>query len=137
MASLQVQVETERPGIVTVRAKPAPGREFDAKPIGGFYVRRRYAGDEFKIAKWQDFSPRWMEFVKPEEVPTDWIEAIKAREGAIEVFAQEAAEQDSLSPEERRKQELMSMADLARGGDKQTINQATGAVRQTLSRRAE
>lgn len=127
MAVLQVQVETERPGLVTVRAKAAPGREMDARPVAGFYVRRRFEGDTFKIGDWKDFSPRWMEFV--DDPPAEWVERIKAREGDIELMAQKAEEENSLSPREQVMRQMLSMAQVAAGGgETQSINQATGRV---------
>lgn len=127
MAVLQVQVETERPGTVTVRAKAAPGREMDARPVAGFYVRRRYEGDTFKISDWKEFSPRWMEFV--DDPPAEWLEKIKAREGEIELMAAKAEEENSLSPREQVMRQMLSMAQVAAGGgETQTINQSTGKV---------
>lgn len=126
MAILKVQVETERPGIVTVRAKAAPGREMDARPIAGFFVRRRYAGDTFKINDWTEFSPRWMEFV--DTPPEGWIERIKAREGNIELMAQRAEAENAKSAEQRVAEQMLSMAQIAKGGEEQLINQATGKV---------
>lgn len=126
MAVLRVQVETERPGIVKVRAKAAPGREMDARPVAGFFVRRRYEGDEFMINDWQEFSPRWMEFV--DDPPPEWIEKIKAREGEIELVAKKAAEENALSPREQMLRQMLSMADVMRDRDERSINQATGKV---------
>jgi hypothetical protein len=127
MAVLQVQLETERAGTVTVRAKAAPGRESDAKAIAGFYVRRRYAGDTFKINSWREFSPRWMEFV--DEPPAEWLTQIKAREGEIEVMAQKAEEENALSPRDQIMRQMLSMAQVAAGGgETHSINQATGKV---------
>jgi len=128
MAVLQVLLETERPGTVAVRAKAAPGREMDAKPIAGFYVRRRFAGETFKINDWKEFSPRWMEFI--DEPPAEWLTKIKAREGDIELMAQKAEEENALSPREQIMRQMLSMAQVAQGGggETQTINQATGKV---------
>lgn len=127
MALLKVQVETERPGIVTVRAKAAPGREMDSRPIAGFYVRRRYEGDEFKISTWQEFSPRWMEFV--DTPPQDWLDNIKAREGERDDFMAKAAVENAKTPQQRLAETFLSMAQIAAGGgDGGTINQATGKV---------
>jgi len=126
MAVLQVQVETERPGTVTVRAKAAPGREMDARPIAGFYVRRRFEGETFKINDWHEFSPRWMEFV--DDPPADWVEKIKAREGDIELKVQKAEEENALSPRDQIMRQMLSMAQMAQGGETQSINQATGRL---------
>lgn len=132
MALLQVQTETDRPGKVLVQAKPAPGREMDARPIGGFYIRRRYAGDQFRINDWTEFSPRWMEFI--EEPPAEWKEKILAREGDIRLMAEKAAEENVLTPVDLMKREMFSMASMMRPQVEQTLNQATGKVsRETLS----
>lgn len=126
MTVLRVQVETERPGIVTVRAKAAPGHESDARPIAGFFVRRRYEGDTFKINAWHEFSPRWMEFV--DDPPADWIEKIKGREGDIELVARKAAEENALSPRDHLMRQMFSVAQLMSDPDVRTINQASGKV---------
>lgn len=105
---LRAQVETERPGTVKVRAKAAPGHELDARPIGGFYVRRRYEGDVFYIAKPEDFSPRWMEFV--DQPPKDWLEKIGIREEQREAFMVRAAEENAKTPDAA----MFSMAEAGR-----------------------
>lgn len=128
MALLKVQVETERPGIVQVRAKAAPGREMDSKPVAGFFVRRRFEGDVFMIAEWHEFSPRWMEFVDPDKVPKDWIEKIESREGNRNFLIAQAERENAKSPRELMAEAFMSMAQAAGGGDVLTINQSTGKV---------
>lgn len=125
MALLKVQVETERPGIVKVRAKAAPGREGDARPIAGFFVRRRYEGDEFMIADWKEFSPRWMEFV--DTPPDGWVEKIKAREGDVDVMARKAEAENAKTPEQRIAAQMLSMANVL-NQEMGSINQATGKV---------
>lgn len=129
---LTAQTETERPGVVAVRAKAPNGRENDARPVCGFYVRRRYAGQEFMIAKWQDFSPRWMEFVDPTSVPEDWFEKIELREKQRDKVAAEAVIENAMTPMQRLVHEVFSMRDAATGGDEAgTLNFATGQVKKT------
>ncbi len=134
---LRAQVETERPGKVLVRAKAAPGKDGDGRPIGGFYVRRRYAGDEFRINDWQEFSPRWMEFV--DEPPKDWIEKIEGREGMRMDLMAEAEVSNAKSPDQRFAEMLLSMSQVANGGgERGTINFATGKVtKESKSKNAE
>lgn len=72
--SAQVQTVTEKPGLVRVVAFASRDRKDDAKPIAGFFVRRRYAGSDFLLAKPEEFSPRWMRFV--EAPPKEWIEPV-------------------------------------------------------------
>lgn len=96
MALLQLQVETDRPGLVKVRAKAAAGREMDSRPLAGFYIRRRYEGDTFAINDWREFSPRWMEFI--EEPPKEWLDAIEKREGVREIVMAEAAANGVVEP---------------------------------------
>lgn len=63
---------------VRVRAKAAKGHEGDARPVGGFFIKRRYEGDEFVITKPEQFSSVWMEFV--DEPPKAWLNAMKVNE---------------------------------------------------------
>jgi hypothetical protein len=130
MAVLKVQVETEKPGTVLVRAKAAPGREGDSRPIAGFYVRRRYEGDTFKISEWHEFSPRWMEFI--DTPPDGWIEKIQAREGSRDDLMAKAQVENSKTPEQRIAESMFSMASLMQQAPAEQINQSTGK-RSTLS----
>ncbi len=76
---------------VRVRALAAKGHETDARPVGGFFIRRRYAGEEFVIPRWELFSPNWMEFV--EEPPAKWKEMIELRaQQKLDLEAKAAAE---------------------------------------------
>jgi hypothetical protein len=90
----QVQVISERPGKVLVRAKPLSGRENDARPVCGFDgAKRRYAGELFRINTPQEFSPRWMDFVDGAgnvvDPPEDWRAAIETRKAQLaEIVAQ-------------------------------------------------
>lgn len=119
---LRAQVETEKPGTVRVRAKAAPGHELDARPIGGFYVRRRFAGDEFKIAKPEDFSPRWMEFV--DQPPKEWLDKISIREEERGQFMAQSVEENFKPPAERE----FSMAEVGRSKPVQ-IDYRNGTVK--------
>lgn len=124
MAVLKVQVETEKPGIVLVRAKAAPGREGDSRPIAGFYVRRRYEGDTFKINEWHEFSPRWMEFV--DQPPPDWLEKIEAREGSRDDLFAKAQIENAKTPEQKLAESMFSMASMMNAQPSAAINQSTG-----------
>lgn len=126
MAVLKVQVETERDGIVRVRALAAPGREMDAKPVAGFFVRRRFEGDEFMLANWHEFSPRWMQFV--DKPPQDWLDKINAREqNNLQVQTRSEAE-NAKTPEQRIAETMFSMASVMKDSDAGTINMASGKV---------
>jgi hypothetical protein len=85
-------------GGVRVRALAAKGHETDARPIAGFYVRRRYAGDEFEIPNWQTFSSNWMEFI--EEPPKEWREKIEEREKKVIEIAAAEANKTQVNPAE-------------------------------------
>lgn len=113
----QVIVETEKPGIVRVRAIASPDKQMDARPVAGFFVRRRYHGDIFAIAKWEEFSTRWMEFV--DQPPQEWIEKIQAKYGEIPELAR--AEQEEPEPK------TFSMGELAKQPTA-TMNYSTGQV---------
>lgn len=78
MSVSQVETITEIHGAATVVAiKSDTSIERDGQLVG-FYVRGRREGDRFEIAKWEDFSPRWMRFA---DVPPDgWVAKIEARE---------------------------------------------------------
>jgi hypothetical protein len=78
MQTLQVMTEIEKPGIVTVQAFSEVGFERQNAAVG-FFVRRRRHGDQFKLANWKEFSPRWMKFV--DEPPKEWREKIEAKFG--------------------------------------------------------
>lgn len=130
MALLKVQVETEKPGTVLVRAKAAPGRELDSRPIAGFYVRRRFEGDTFKINEWHEFSPRWMEFI--DTPPPEWMEKIQAREGNRDDLMAKAQFENAKTPEQKLAESMFSMASLMHAQPAEAINQATGK-RSTLS----
>ena len=76
--AIQVVTEIENPNAhVAVKAIAPIDRQDDARPVAGFYVRRRYHGDEFMIEKAEEFSPTWMRFV--DTPPDEWIAAIKSR----------------------------------------------------------
>ena len=104
----QVHVLNDLPGKVTVRAKPPGGRINDAKPLCGYFAfRRRYAGETFQINTWQEFSPRWMEFV--EEPPADWKPQIEAKEKALAEFIEVAKRENARSQREQQVNDVFSM----------------------------
>lgn len=127
MAVLRAQVETERPGIVTVRAICPAGKEGDARPVCGFFVRRRYPGDTFQINDWTEFSPVWMEFI--DEPPAGWREKIDVKYKERKIAVAKAEAEDQLSPRERMQRDVFSMAELQKNQAELVINQATGAVK--------
>ena len=127
MAVLRAQVETERPGIVTVRAKSAPGREMDARPIAGFFVRRRYEGEQFKISDWREFSPRWMEFI--DTPPSDWLDNIKVTEGCREDFIAKAELENARSPRERMAEQVFSMLSMMKDREEKVLEHSTGRIK--------
>ncbi len=100
----QVDVITELPSKsgetrVRVRALAAKGHELDARPIGGFFVVRRYAGDEFYLTDWRQFSKAWMEFV--DEPPQEWLDAMMINEEQVaELMAKQEAERTRNPAEE-------------------------------------
>lgn len=77
-----ISVLTELPSSggrrVKVRAKATLERTGDAHPVAGFFVIRRYDGDEFHLNDWKQFSSRWMEFV--DEPPQEWLDAMDLNE---------------------------------------------------------
>lgn len=81
MQTLRVETVTEKPGIVTVQAIKPDSVMTRENQMVGFFVRARREGDRFQIARWEEFSPRWMRFV--DQPPEDWAEKIRARESAF------------------------------------------------------
>lgn len=78
MPVTQVETITEIKGAALVEAiKADTTMERDGQLVG-FYVRGRRQGDQFEIARWEDFSPRWMRFV--DVPPEGWVGKIEARE---------------------------------------------------------
>jgi len=76
--SVQVVTEVENPeGSVLVQAVAHVDRQDDSHPLAGFYVRRRYHGDQFMIAAPEEFSPVWMRFVN--DPPKEWRDKLGAR----------------------------------------------------------
>lgn len=107
----QVQVIDDVAGTVAVRAKPPGGRLNDAKPLCGFFgYRRRYEGDVFRIRTWQEFSPRWMEFV--DKCPDDWKPHIEQREAALADFIEVAKRENVKTAQERQLTDVFSMFQL-------------------------
>lgn len=98
-AEVNVIDELPTQGGVLVRAKAAKGHEEDARPIGGFFIRRRYAGDTFRINDWKQFSANWMEFV--DEPPQAWLEAMKLDADKKAELMAKAQEEQRETPEQK------------------------------------
>lgn len=56
---------TEINGPILVEAKRGSTSIERVGQMAGFYVRKRMPGDQFNIASWDDFSPRWMKAITP------------------------------------------------------------------------
>lgn len=98
-AEVRVIDDIAVPKGVRVRCLAAKGHEGDARPISGFYIRRRYEGDEFLIPSWEMFSSNWMEFV--DEPPAEWLEKLEERDQRkIEVAAKAAEQREPPSAED-------------------------------------
>ena len=78
MQTLKVQTEIEKPGTVLVEAFDSDSGFPRQGETVGFFVRRRKVGDQFYLARWEEFAPQWMKFVG--EAPAEWVEKIQARE---------------------------------------------------------
>lgn len=138
MALVIAHLTPEKGGTVRVRAIPPSGREGDAKPCCGYFDgRRRYAGQEFMLASWDEYSARWMEFVEPEKVPKEWKEKIESRAKDREEFAEQARARNTLNPMQQMAaqfagfMQMMSMANVANGGGGTVaLNHATGQFTQ-------
>lgn len=111
-----------------VRVIAAKGREGDARPIGGFYLRRRYEGEEFVIPSWEMFSSNWMEFVG--EPPADWIEKIEAREQKKLEFAQAEAAKPKTTGAENLMFAMSEMMARAVGRTPGEFDYATGKFKE-------
>ncbi len=130
----QVVLETESRGRVTVRAKAPGNRANDAKPIAGFFgAKRYYAGQTFRINDWQQFSPRWMEFV--DEPPAEWIAKIQEREKTTEVFVAKRKAEDSKTVQQRQFGAMFSMFQVqaSQAGLGKQFDAATGSVKDSAA----
>lgn len=114
---VKVELVSKRQGTVLVRAKPPGGRLNDAKPVCGFDgFARRYVGETFLIEKWQDFSPRWMEFVASPakdapviDPPEGWAEHINLREQQLGQQIAQAKRENAQSVKEQQFAAMFSM----------------------------
>lgn len=102
MQTLQVVTEIEKPGTVLVEAYAPEGEFLRQNQAVGFFVRRRYHGDQFMIARWEEFSPRWMKFVG--EVKQEWVEKIEAREKLYQTNAEIASVEQGKTQADRQRE---------------------------------
>lgn len=124
-ASARVEVQTEVDGgKVRVRAIAPNGRINDARPVAGFFIRRRYHGEEFLIASWDQFYPSWMEFV--DQPPEEWKSKIQKAKDARDHSLEQIKAHDQIMRE--RMQQTVSMGELLHQPGSQ-MDTATGQVR--------
>lgn len=97
--AIKAEVKTEYPGIVPVRALESRDGLLRERSACGFFGVKRYPGDVFYLNKPEEFSPRWMEFVDPSEVPEGWAEIIAQREAERAKRLKEKAEFEAKTPE--------------------------------------
>lgn len=119
----QVQTETEKPGVVLVEAVALAERMNDGRPSAGFFVRRRYHGDRFYLAKPAEFSPRWMRFVN--EPPKEWVEKLE------KIIKDQTIEDLMVAPpvDPRNPERPFSMGELQdRARQSHEMNYSTGKV---------
>lgn len=138
MQVLRVETVTEQPGICTVEAfRPAGMMEREGQMVG-FFVRARHEKDQFQIAKWEEFSPRWMKFVG--SIPEGWEEKIQERERLRGQIADLSLAEERATPADK----IMQVAQHAAGNaialsqvgnttDAGTLNYSTGKITKTLS----
>jgi hypothetical protein len=125
------KTEIEKPGVVLVQAFAPPTKAEDAKPVCGFFVRRRFHGQQFLLAKPEEFSANWMQFA--ETPPKEWIEKLRAL-GRIEAKADisEYMVPSGLSTKDqliKEQTETFSVGELMlREKQSQTMNYSTGRV---------
>lgn len=135
---LRVETVIEQPGVCTVEAfKPAAMMDREGQMVG-FFVRSRHVGDRFQIAKWEDFSPRWMKFV--DQIPEGWEEKIKEREKLRGQIAELSMAEARATPNDKLLQVAHEAAGVAlsqvhQSQDGGTMNFATGKItpRSTLA----
>lgn len=119
--TVQVVTQNENPnGRVLVVAVAEESKLGDGRPIAGFYYQRRYHGQQFRIEKPQEFSPRWMRFV--EEPPADWADKLKAYDLDTKKFAKLDAKEFVADPNE-----IFAMSQ-AQGRENGVMNYANGRV---------
>lgn len=107
--AIKPEVKTEYPGIVPVRAVESRQDLLREKSACGFFGVKRYPGDVFHLNNPEEFSPRWMEFVEPDNLPEGWAETIKQREAARSDRLREKAELEKKTDSDRQA-ELLRLA---------------------------
>lgn len=107
--AIKADVKTEYPGIVPVRAIESRQDLLRERSACGFFGVKRYPGDIFHLNKPEEFSPRWMEFVEPDNLPEGWAGTIKQLEAARADRLREKAEMEKKTDSDRHA-ELLRMA---------------------------
>lgn len=137
MQVLRVETVTELPGVCMVEAfKPVSMMDREGQMVG-FYVRARHVGDRFQIAKWEDFSPRWMKFADP--IPEGWEEKIREREEKLGKIAEISRAEELVTPIEkvvqivRQATEGVALSQVGQQHDTGTINYSSGKITKTLA----
>lgn len=136
MQVLRVETVTEVPGVCMVEAfRPASMMEREGQMVG-FFVRARHERDRFQIAKWEDFSPRWMRFVDP--IPEGWEEKIQEREKLRGQIADLSRAEEIATPTDKLMQVAqhagaIALSQAGQAQDAGTLNYATGKISKTLS----
>lgn len=138
MQVLRVETVTEQPGICTVEAfRPAGMMEREGQMVG-FFVRARHEGDRFQIAKWEEFSPRWMKFVG--SIPEGWEEKLQERERLRGQIAELSIAEERATPTDKFLQvaqraagDAIALSQVGNATESGTLNYATGKVTKTLS----
>lgn len=138
MQVLRVETVTEQPGICTVEAfRPAGMMEREGQMVG-FFVRARHERDQFQIAKWEDFSPRWMKFVG--SIPEGWEEKLQEREAKRGLVAELSIAEERATPTDKFAQvarhaagEAIALSQIGNATDAGTLNYASGKITKTLS----
>lgn len=136
MQVLRVETVTEQPGVCTVEAfKPATMMDREGQMVG-FFVRARHAGDRFQIAKWEDFSTKWMKFV--DAIPEGWEEKLKERERLRGQIADLSRVQENETPTDKLLQVAkhaagVALSQVSNPEDAGTLNYASGKITKTLS----
>lgn len=104
--AIKAEVKTDYPGIVPVRALESRQDLLRENSACGFFGTKKYPGDIFYLNNPEEFSPRWMEFTDPDNLPEGWAETIKQRETARSDRLREKAAHDSKSDSDRQAEML-------------------------------
>ena len=118
--ALKAEIRTEYPGIVPVRAIESRDGLLRERSACGFFGVKRYPGDVFQINKPEEYSPRWMEFVEPNNLPEGWAEIIAQREETRAIRMQEKVAREA-------KSDAMVQFELVQLAVKQTVETLAGA----------